>query len=129
MTRRKKIKIEVENKESLEEVLQEVYVHSCNQIMEANDVIQELENSSIESVDIDDLTKVAKEKTNALKIKDSAIKIKVQIANIQKELLNKSTMLDDENSNQMQQAANVDLSKGFESIREMFKEIKNKKNE
>ena len=46
--------------------------------------------TAAEPEDVDDLTKIAKEKTNALKVKDSAIKIKLEIAKLQNDIIKHS---------------------------------------
>lgn len=86
MPRRPKQKVTINNPDSLEGLLQEVYSDACRQSNDAQRIINELTNSvKIETVD--DATKVAKEKTNAQKIKDSAVKIKLEVAKLQKEIL------------------------------------------
>jgi hypothetical protein len=42
-------------------------------------------------VDVDDITKIAKGKVDALKIKDSAIKIKLEIAKLQNDIIADAT--------------------------------------
>jgi hypothetical protein len=86
MPRKKKQEIKTNNVESLEGLLQETYNDACANINDAQKNINELANSS-EPEDVDDLTKIAKEKTNALKVKDSAIRIKLEIAKLQNDVI------------------------------------------
>lgn len=86
MPRKKKQEIKTNNVESLEGLLQETYNDACANINDAQKNINELANSA-EPEDVDDLTKIAKEKTNALKLKDSAIRIKLEIAKLQNDVL------------------------------------------
>jgi hypothetical protein len=90
MPRRKKQKIEINNADSLQNVLQEVYNNVCTQIQDAQKVINEVGASTIEIEDTDDLVKIAKAKTGALKLKDSAIKTKLDIGKLQNEVLKHS---------------------------------------
>ena len=65
MPRKKRQKIKTNSNESLESLLQETYNDACVNIIDAQRTINEMVNSA-EPEDIDDLTKIAKEKTNAL---------------------------------------------------------------
>ena len=78
MARSKRLTIEIANSGSLQGLMQEVYNNACNQINDAQKVINELAASAAPE-EIDDFAKVAKAKTDALKIKDSAIKIKLDV--------------------------------------------------
>ncbi len=82
MPRKKKQKIETNNKGSLEGLLQEIYSDACANINDAQNTINEMANAA-EPEDVDDLTKIAKSKTDALKVKDSAMKVKLELAKIQ----------------------------------------------
>lgn len=86
MGRLKKQKIEVNNSDSLQSVMQEVYNNACNQIKDAQTVVNELTSGSTPE-DVDDITKIAKAKTDALKIKDSAIKIKLDLGKLQSDII------------------------------------------
>jgi len=89
MPRTKRQKIEVNNTESLQSVLQEVYNNVCTQIQDAQKVVNEVgAGANIE--DTDDLVKIAKAKTDALKLKDSAIKTKLDIGKLQSDVLKHS---------------------------------------
>ena len=86
MPRKKKQDIKIDSINSLEGLCQEAYNDDCSQINDAQRTINEMVNSA-NPVDVDDITKIAKGKVDALKIKDSAIKIKLEIAKLQKEII------------------------------------------
>ena len=96
MPRKRKHDVKVNDNESLEGLMQETYNDACLQINDVQRTINEL-TTGANPDGVDDLTKIAKEKGNLLKVKDSAIRVKLEIAN-----------------------GNVSLS-DFKSIREMFK--------
>lgn len=117
MPRKKKQQIKINNTTSLEGLLQETYNDACALINDSQRTINDMVNAS-DPQDVDDLTKLAKEKTNALKVKDSGIKAKLEIAKLQKEIL-KNTESD--TSEQIQgQSASVSLE-DFRTVREMMK--------
>lgn len=89
MPRKKKQEIKTNDVNSLEGLLQETYNDACANINDAQNAINEMSNAA-EPEDVDDLTKIAKEKTNALKIKDSAMRIKLEIAKLQSDILKHS---------------------------------------
>ena len=78
MPRKKKQDVKVNDNESLEGLMQETYNDACLQINDAQRTINEL-SASATPADVDDLTKIAKEKGNLLKVKDSAIRIKLEL--------------------------------------------------
>jgi len=86
MGRPKKQKIEINDNQSLESMMQEVYNNACENIKDAQKVINEVGAAAIPT-DIDDITKLAKSKTDALKIKDSAIKQKFDVGKLQFEII------------------------------------------
>jgi len=86
MPRKKKADVKVNNTDSLESLMQETYNDACLQITDAQKTINELA-TSVTPLDVDDHTKVAKEKGGLLKIKDSAIRIKLEIAKLQNDIL------------------------------------------
>lgn len=92
MGKRKKLNIDVNNIDSLQELMQEIYHDACTQIKESHGVIINLSNST-EPLDTDDFTKIAKAKTDALKVKDSAIKIKLDVGKLQNEIMKKKAEL------------------------------------
>jgi len=122
MARSKKQKIEINNTSSLQGVMQEVYNDACGQIKDAQKVINEVTSSS-NPEDVDDITKVAKSKLDALKWKDSAIKIKLEVGKLQNDIIKHSGNLDEvltTNSN-----TQLVTSNDFSNIREMIKNADN----
>ena len=89
MARSKRQEIEINSNDSLQNVMQEVYNNACNQINDAQKVINEV-SSGVNPEDVDDWSKVAKAKTDALKIKDSAIKIKLDVGKLQSDIIKHS---------------------------------------
>tara|TARA_R110000796_G_scaffold58413_4_gene134872 strand:+ start:24910 stop:25281 length:372 start_codon:yes stop_codon:yes gene_type:complete len=86
MARTKKQRIEISSNDSLQNVMQEVYNNACNQMQDAQKVIVEIGTSATPE-DVDDWAKVAKAKTDALKLKDSAIKIKLDVGKLQSDII------------------------------------------
>lgn len=86
MPRKKKQQIKTNDNASLEGLLQETYNDACANILAAQSNINEMANAA-EPEDVDDLTKIAKEKNNALKVKESSIKIKLEIAKLQSDII------------------------------------------
>ncbi len=86
MPRKKKQEVKVNSTASLEGLLQETYNDACLQINEAQIGINELANAATPT-DVDDYTKIAKEKSNFLKVKDSAIRIKLELAKVQSDII------------------------------------------
>ena len=89
MPRKRKTDVKVNNTNSLEGLLQETYNDACLQINDSQKIINELAASAIPA-DVDDLTKIAKEKGGLLKIKDSAIRVKLEIAKLQSDIIKNS---------------------------------------
>lgn len=118
MPRKKRQKIKTSSNESLESLLQETYNDACVNIIDAQRTINEMVNSA-EPEDVDDLTKIAKEKTNALKIKDSAIKIKLEIAKLQNDILKHSG--DTNKALEERTSGKVSLN-DFKAIRKMIED-------
>lgn len=118
MARSKKQKIEVNSLASLQGVMQEVYNNACNQIQDAQKVVNEL-TASITAEDVDDITKVAKAKTDALKIKDSAIKIKLDVGKLQNIIMKEGGNLDEVISHN--NTTTLVTSDNFSQVREMIK--------
>ncbi len=117
MPRKRKQDVKVNNVSSLEGLMQETYSDACLQIVDAQISINELKLSA-EPTDVDDLTKIAKEKGGLLKIKDSAIRIKLELAKLQSDIIknmgNAEATIHDRSQGQ------ASLS-DFKSIREMIK--------
>ena len=117
MPRKRKTDVKVNNTDSLEGLMQETYNDACLQINDAQRGINELATTATPQ-DIDDLTKIAKEKSGLLKVKDSAIRIKLELAKLQSDIIKNRGDAD---------AAVAERSRGsaslndFKSIREMIK--------
>lgn len=86
MPRPKKHKIAVEQTESLQSIMQEVYNDAHGQMKEATDAINILVNSTTPE-DVDDSATITKERGNLMKIKDSAIKIKLEVAKLHADII------------------------------------------
>ena len=76
MPRKRKTDVKVNDNSSLESLMQETYNDACLQITDAQRVINEL-TTGVTPQDVDDHTKVAKEKAGLLKVKESGIRIKL----------------------------------------------------
>jgi hypothetical protein len=87
------------------------------QINDAQKTINELAASATPE-DIDDLTKIAKEKGGLLKIKDSAIRIKLELAKLQSDIIKNRG--DAEGAISERSNGSASLS-DFKTIREMLK--------
>lgn len=121
MPRKKKQDVKINNTDSLEGLMQETYNDACLQINDAQKTINELTTSATPT-DVDDLTKIAKEKGGLLKIKDSAIKIKLELAKLQSDIIKNSGDVETALSERNQGVASFD---DFKSIREMLKQGNN----
>jgi hypothetical protein len=117
MPRKKKQDVKVNNSESLEGLMQETYNDACLQINDAQRTINEL-SASATPADVDDLTKIAKEKGNLLKVKDSAIRIKLELAKLQSDIIKSRGDAEAAISERSQGSASLN---DFKSIREMIK--------
>jgi hypothetical protein len=121
MPRKIKTDVKVNDSGSLESLMQETYYDACLQINDAQRTINEL-GVSITPNDIDDLTKLAKEKAGLLKVKDSAIRIKLELAKLQADIIKNR---DDESIQANSERANGSASlKDFKKIRDMLKNDK-----
>ncbi len=117
MPRKRKHDVKVNDNESLEGLMQETYNDACLQINDVQRTINEL-TTGANPDGVDDLTKIAKEKGNLLKVKDSAIRVKLEIAKLQSDIIKNRG---DANAAIAERAdGKVSLS-DFKSIREMFK--------
>ena len=117
MPRKKKQDVKVNDTESLEGLMQETYNDACLQINDAQKTINEL-SASASPVDVDDLTKIAKEKGSLLKVKDSAIRIKLELAKLQSDII--KSRGDAESAINERSHGSASLN-DFKSIREMIK--------
>jgi hypothetical protein len=121
LPRKKKQDVKVNNTDSLEGLMQETYNDACLQISDAQKTINELA-TSVTPLDVDDHTKIAKEKGGLLKIKDSAIRIKLEIAKLQNDILKNKGDVDSAVSERSNGSASLS---DFKTIREMLKNEKN----
>ena len=117
MPRKKKQDVKVNDTESLEGLMQETYNDACLQINDAQKTINELASSATPT-DVDDLTKIAKEKGGLLKIKDSAIRIKLELAKLQSDIIKNRGDVESTISERSHGSASLN---DFKSIREMLK--------
>ena len=122
MPRKQKTDVKVNDTSSLTALMQETYNDACLQINDAQKTINEL-NVSATPTDVDDITKIVKEKGGLLKIKDSAIRIKLEIAKLQSDIIKNSGDAESALSERSDGKATLN---DYKSIREMFK---NKDNE
>jgi hypothetical protein len=120
MPRKSKQDVKVNNNDSLEGLMQETYNDACLQLTDSQKTINEL-SASATPVDVDDLTKIAREKGNLLKIKDSAIKIKLEIAKLQSDIIKNRGDVETTVSERSNGSASLS---DFKSIREMLKNDK-----
>lgn len=125
MARKKKQEVKINSVNSLEGLCQEAYNDACGQINDAQRTINEMVNSA-NPVDVDDITKIAKGKIDALKIKDSAIKIKLEIAKLQNDILKNGG--DTEAAVRDRSNGSVSLD-DFSKVREMIKNGSNNNTE
>jgi uncharacterized alpha/beta hydrolase family protein len=105
--------------------MQETYGDACLQINDVQRTINEL-SASANPDGVDDLTKIAKEKGNLLKVKDSAIRVKLEIAKLQSDIIKNRG---DANAAIAERTDGKVSLNDFKSIREMFKKGQNIDNE
>jgi hypothetical protein len=120
MPRKKKQDVKVNDTESLEGLMQETYNDACLQINDAQKTINEL-SASATPTDVDDLTKIVKEKAGLLKVKDSAIRVKLELAKLQSDIIKSRGDADTAISNRSNGTASLS---DFKSIREMLRKDK-----
>jgi len=116
MPRKKKQDIKVNNTNSLEGLMQEVYNDACGQINDAQRTINELHTSTTPE-NVEDATKIAKAKIDAQKIKDSGIKIKLEVAKLQSDIIKHSGNTEKAVEERYEGKAQI---KDFKLIREMI---------
>jgi hypothetical protein len=121
MPRKTKQQVKVNDNGSLEGLMQEIYNDACLQITDAQKTINEL-TASATPVDVDDLTKIAKAKTDSLKMKDSGIRIKLEVAKLQSDIIKNRGDVDSAVNERSNGSASLN---DFKSIREMLKQDKN----
>ena len=120
MSRKKKTEIKVNDTQSLQNLMQETYNDACLQIIETQSSINEL-STSAQPTDVDDITKIFKEKGNLLKVKDSAIKMKLELAKLQSDIIKSGGNAEAAIKDRSQGTASIS---DFKSIREMLKNDK-----
>ena len=125
MPRKRKHDVKVNNNDSLEGLMQETYNDACLQINDVQRTINEL-TTGANPDGVDDLTKVAKEKGNLLKVKDSAIRVKLEIAKLQSDIIKNRG---DANAAITERSDGKVSLDDFKSIREMFRKGQNTNNE
>jgi len=116
MPRRKKQEVKINNVDSLEGLMQETYNDVCLQIIDTQTSINELTKSTTPE-DVDDITKIAKEKSNLLKVKDSAIRIKLELAKLQSDIIKNRGDVDTALQERTDGKVSAD---DFKSIRELL---------
>ena len=119
MNRRKKTKLKLNDINSLEGLLQETYVDACNQISNAQNVIDVLITTT-EPQDVDDITKIAKEKISAVKAKDSGIRIKIEIGKLMNEVIKHNGSVEDAIDSRVSQGSTS--VEGYNDLRAWIKE-------
>jgi hypothetical protein len=118
MPRKQKTDIKVNDTNSLTSLMQETYNDACLLITSAQAEINQL-TVGVTPTDIDEMTKLAKEKNGFLKTKDSAIKIKLEIAKLQSDIIKRDG--DAEQAINERSNGKASLS-DFKSIREFIKQ-------
>ena len=128
MPRKKKQDVKVNNVESLEGLMQETYNDACLQINDAQRTINELSASVPQTeLDVDDLTKIAKEKGSLLKVKEAGIRFKLELAKLQSDILKNRGDIDATMAERTSHGApSMD---DFKSLREALKRDKNNETE
>ncbi len=121
MPRKKKQDIKINDNESLEGLLQETYNDACLQISDSQKTINELAASTTNPADVDDHTKIAKEKGGLLKIKDSAIRIKLEVAKLQSDIIKHNGDVNSTLSERSGEGASLD---DFKNVRDFLKKGK-----
>jgi hypothetical protein len=117
LPRKQKQVIKTNSDDSLSGLMQETYNDACLQINDAQKTINEL-SASATPADVDDLTKIAKEKGGLLKIKDSAIRIKLELAKLQSDIIKNRGDIETTINERSHGTASIS---DFKSIREMLK--------
>jgi hypothetical protein len=125
MPRKKRQQIKINDTNSLQGLLQEAYNDACANIIAVQSNINEMSNAA-EPQDVDDLTKIAKEKTSALKVKDSAIRLKLEIAKLTADIIKSKGNVDDALNERTD--GKVSLN-DFKAIRKMMEDKANSNNE
>jgi hypothetical protein len=122
MPRKKKLNVTIDNLDSLQDIMQEVYHDACGQIVDAQNGINAMVNGS-EPQDTDDHAKIAKAKADFLKLKDSAIKMKLDVGRLQNEVIKNKGTISPEISEVVKDNGDASLDT-FSKIRKMISEGK-----
>lgn len=123
MPRKRKQDIKINNTASLEGLMQEIYNDACLQVLSTQSTINELSVSAI-GKDVDDFTKIAKEKGGLLKVKESGIRLKLEVAKLQSDIIKHGGDADAAVNERSNGSASMS---DFKTIRQMIKD--NKDNE
>lgn len=86
---RNKQNIKLNNTESVESVLQEVYIEACNNIRSCQESIDTLK-LGVKPQDVDEYTKISKATTDAIKEKTASLRLKLEVAKLQVDSLKHS---------------------------------------
>ena len=123
MPRKQKTTVKIKSDDSLTSLMQETYNDACLQITDAQKTINELSSSIPQAdLDVDDLTKIAKEKAGLLKVKESGIRIKLELAKLQSDIIKNRGDVDSTITERSNGSASLN---DFKSIREMLKNSDN----
>lgn len=120
MPRKRRSKLKLNDIESLTFLMQETYNDACGQQHEAQKAINELVNGA-EPQDVEDITKIAREKANFLKIKDSAIRVKLELSKLKSDFIKNSSNPDNQSAGDTSKPTFDDFSK----VRQLMKEKNN----
>lgn len=123
MARRKKTKLKLNDIDSLTYLMQETYNDACNQQIDAQRAINEMVHAA-QPEDVADITSIAREKANLLKIKDSAIKIKLELSKLKSEIIKQNGIPEESSTN-----TNSVTLEDFKTLRDKLKNWSDNDNE
>lgn len=123
MPRRKKTKLKLNDIDSLTYLMQETYNDACNQQIDAQRAINEMVHAA-QPEDVADITSIAREKANLLKIKDSAIKIKLELSKLKSEIIKQNGIPEESSTN-----TNSVTLEDFKTLRDKLKNWSDNDNE
>jgi len=121
--RRKKTKLKLNDIDSLTYLMQETYNDACNQQIDAQRAINEMVHAA-QPEDVADITSIAREKANLLKIKDSAIKIKLELSKLKSEIIKQNGIPEESSTN-----TNSVTLEDFKTLRDKLKNWSDNDNE
>ena len=122
---RKISQINIEDKQSLEALLQEAYIDACKLENETQKTVNRIKRAPSPDT-MDDYAKQAKEITAALKLKEAAVKLKLEVAKVQHDFIKKNGVV--EEVTKTQDTGKVDFN-DFEQIRSLVQSQTNKKDD